>query len=299
MTATAPGNVAWSRPLGAAELRTALSALAKGLTVASASAPPTPIATPVVGAAQPTVVSFDAALVDQLGLSDVAAYVQDQTARAGLRPPWYFGSEVVARYLGLRHMQPTVAEALEPYPTDPITRAEAAFSFAQALALSTWQLSGARSTLSAFQLPAYDAAQRTVLTLAVSKIGMPYIWGGTTDDTSDGLPHGGYDCSGFAWRVYKVSGLSWGAQIRGRTAAQQAGEIPRAQRLRLADVRGGDLLFFGSARFDGRATEASVIHEAIALSPQWAIHSSDQGVAVEPLEGSWLGQTFAWGRRVL
>ena len=59
---------------------------------------------------------------------------------------------------------------------------------------------------------------------------MPYVWGGTTDNTADGLEHGGYDCSGFAWRVYKVSGLPWGGQIRGRTAAEQAGEIPKRRR---------------------------------------------------------------------
>ena len=93
--------------------------------------------------------------------------------------------------------------------------------------------SGAREALSTFTLPRYSTAQLQVLRIAVSKIGMPYVWGGTTDNTADGLAHGGYDCSGFAWRVYKVSGFPWGRQILGRTAAEQAGEIPKSQRVHL------------------------------------------------------------------
>jgi cell wall-associated NlpC family hydrolase len=150
-----------------------------------------------------------------------------------------------------------------------------------------------------FELPAMSSDQRQALTIAVSRIGYPYVWGGTTDDTSDGLAHGGFDCSGFVWRVFKVSGLAWGRAIRGRTAAQQAGEIPRSQRLRASQLRPGDLLFFGNAKFNSTATEANVIHEGIYLGDNWVIHSSDQGVYVLPLQGSWLGDQFAWGRRVI
>jgi cell wall-associated NlpC family hydrolase len=246
-----------------------------------------------------TLVRFDALLVDQLGLGDVAEHVQQVAAGAGLDPPSYFGSEVVARYLGLRYNHPAGEDALELYPWNRITRAEAAHSFAVVLGFESWALSGARETLSAFALPRYASAQREVLHIAVSKIGMPYVWGGTTDNTADGLEHGGYDCSGFVWRVYKVSGLPWGKQILGRTAAEQAGEIPKSSRIHLEDVQPGDLLFFGSAHFDSTATESNVIHEGLALSGQWAIHSSDQGVYVLPLTSGWLAESFAWARRVL
>ena len=128
---------------------------------------------------------------------------------------------------------------------------------------------------------------------------MPYVWGGTTDNTADGREHGGYDCSGFVWRVYKVSGLSWGRQIRGRTAAEQGGEIPKRERIHLQDVAPGDLLFFGSAHFNSTATESNVIHEAIAMSSEWAINSSAQGVYVLPLTSGWLAESFTWARRVL
>jgi cell wall-associated NlpC family hydrolase len=250
-----------------------------------------------------TVVGFDALLVEQLGLGEVAEHVQQVAQAAGLEPPAYFGSEVVARYLELRFEHPVGTQSLDLYPWSPITRAEAAYSFAQVLGSSPgsgqWAVDRARETLSAFSLPRYDADQLQVLRIAVSKIGMPYVWGGTTDNTADGLEHGGYDCSGFAWRVYKVSGLSWGRQILGRTAAEQAGEIPKSARIHLEDVQPGDLLFFGSAHFNSKATEANVIHEGLALSGQWAIHSSGQGVYVVPLTSGWLAQSFTWARRVL
>ncbi len=58
-----------------------------------------------------TLVRFDALLVDQLGLGDVAEHVQLVAVAAGLTPPGYFGSEVVARYLGLRYKHPAGEEA--------------------------------------------------------------------------------------------------------------------------------------------------------------------------------------------
>ena len=267
-------------------------------TVPGVSAPSAP-APVTAGSGAVTVVGFDRAVVAQLGLSDVAAHIQAVAVATGLQPPSYFGSETVARYLGLRFDHPAGADQLELFPTDPITRAEAAWSLAQVMAFGDWNVADARQTLSAFELPRMSANQLEALRIAVSRIGYPYVWGGTTDDTSDGLAHGGFDCSGFVWRVFKVSGLPWGSEIQGRTAAQQAGEIPRRQRLRASQLLPGDLLFFGSAHWGSRATEANVIHEGIYLGDNWVIHSSAQGVYVLPLTGGWLGDQFAWGRRVI
>jgi cell wall-associated NlpC family hydrolase len=246
-----------------------------------------------------TVAGFDRLLVDQLGLADVAAHIQQATGAVGLGPPSDYGSEVVARLLGLRYDHPAGTDQLELFPTDQITRAEAAWSLAQVLDNGGWSIASARQTLSTYRLPQMTQDQLTALRIAVSRIGYPYIYAGTTDDTSDGLAHGGFDCSGFVWRVYKISGLPWGQEIHGRTAAQMAGEIPRARRLDYDQLRPGDILFFGSAQFDSTATEANVIHAGIYLGDNWVIHSSGQGVYVLPLKGSWLGDQFAWGRRVL
>lgn len=281
---------AGAKPLSAGAESTALSALAAREEV-----------TPIAFAKSPslTVVRFDDLLVLQLGLGEVAQAVQSAAVKARLSPPSYFGSEVVARYLGLRYDHPAGEDRLELYPWNAITRAEAAHSFAVALGLSSWEIQATREKLMSFSLPEYDPDQLEVLRIAVSKIGMPYVWGGTTDGTEDGLEHGGYDCSGFVWRVYKVSRLPWGAEILGRTAAEQAGEIPRSQRIRMNEVQPADLLFFGTAHFNSKATETNVIHEGIALGNGWVINSSAQGVYVLPLTEGWLYESFTWARQVL
>lgn len=253
--------------------------------------------------ATPTVASFDRALVAQLGLLDVARSVQAQAARAGLRPPARFGTEVVARQLGLRENHPAADDRLERFPSDPVTRAQAAWSLARVVRFGGWEVDYARSLLSGFSLPSYSPAQRQALSIALSRIGYPYVWGGESDGTFSSLggaqAHGGFDCSGLVWRVFKLSGLPAGSRIGGRTAAQMAGEIPRSARIRLPAVRGGDIVFFGSARFGSRASEANVTHTGIALSADWAINSSSQGVYVLPLSSGWLHDSFAWARRVL
>jgi cell wall-associated NlpC family hydrolase len=259
-----------------------------------------PVAAPA--GATVSVTAFDARLVAQLGLSDVARGVAAEAARAGLRPGRSFGTEVVARFLGLRDDHPSADDALELYPWDPITRAEAAHSLAVVLRFSGWEAESARSRLSAFSVPSMGPAARRVLRLAAAKVGMPYVWGGESDGTSSAYgyqAHGGYDCSGLVWRVFKLSGDPLGARIRGRTAAQMAGEIPRSQRIRLADVRPGDLLFFGSAGFRSRATASDIVHVGIAISPHWMINSSSQGVFLSSLDDSWRRDEFAWARRVI
>jgi len=284
------GRFHGERPLTGPQLTAALSALTQTPPVASSSA------------ATVSVTAFDARLVQQLGLSDVAAHVQSEARAAGLHPPRHFGTEVVARQLGLRTNHPFADEALELYPWEPITRAEAAHSLSTAMD-NPWAVENARATLSAFTLPRYGAQARRALRTAVSKIGMPYIWGGETDRASTHYygpqVHGGYDCSGFVWRTFKIADHPAGTRIRGRTAAQMAGEIRKGARRHLDEVRPGDLVFFGRANFNSKATEAGVDHVGIALSAHWMIHASAQGVYVSSLDEGWRQDRFAWARRVL
>ena len=283
------------RRLSADQLRWALRALARTAGTERAAAPG--------GGGRITVRAFDRIMVDQLGMTDVAAHVQRQARRSGLVPPDRFGAEVVARQLGLRFNHPSREDGFELFPGDPITRAEAAWSLARVLRLGDDDLAYVREQLLGFTLPRYDADQRRVLRVAVARIGWPYVWGGESDGTFSSIggwqAHGGFDCSGLVWRVFKLSGSPWGPEIQGRTAAQQADEIPRSRRLRLHRVRGGDLLFFGSASFTSRPTEANVVHEGIALTPEWMIQASSQGVYLGSLTEKWRRDGFAWGRRVL
>jgi hypothetical protein len=281
---------AGDRPLTAGQLRGALSAYAQRTGGQPVDVP----------SGRVTVISFDRALVAQLGLGDVALAVQAETRRAGLNPPSYFGTEVVARQLALHFTQPHGHEAIELFPHEAITRAEAAWSLAQVLHFDGSQQAYDRLVFARYQLPAMTPAQKRPLRLAVSKIGMPYVWGGETDDTrgADGPQvHGGYDCSGFVWRVFKLSGNPAGRAIQGRTAADQAGDIPMAGRIPFAGIRPADLLFFGKASL--HSSPRSIVHEGIALSGDFMINASGQGVYVSPLFERWRLAEFAWARRVV
>jgi cell wall-associated NlpC family hydrolase len=250
-----------------------------------------------------TMAQLDARLVRALGLSEEASTFYETAAAAGLHPPARFGTEVVARLLGLRTNHPTGQDDLERLPSDPAPRAEAAYSAAQILRLSDWDKQNVQDAAAAFELPTLTPWQRRVLTTAVGFIGFPYVWGGESErpESPFGLQaRGGFDCSGFAWRVYKLQSYAGAPQLadilRGRTAAAMAGEVPRRMRIKLAKLAPGDLMFFG----DGgrRAKAAAVDHVAIYLGNGWLIQSSRYGVAVAPVAG-WYESRLAWGRRPL
>ena len=250
-----------------------------------------------------TLAQLDAKLVRTLELGDEAALFQDVAASAGLRPPGRFGTEVVARLLGLRTNHPAGQDELEVLPNDPVPRAEVAYSVAQILRLSEWQTTSVQEAASSFQLPAFTPWQRRVLANATGLIGYPYVWGGEferPDSPFGAQAQGGFDCSGFAWRVYKVQSYPGAPQLqtilRGRTAADMAGEVPRRQRIKPARLAPADLVFFGPG--GPRARPAQIDHMGLYLGNGWLIHSSRYGVALAQLDG-WYEDRLAWGRRPL
>src|SRR5262249_8670409 len=83
--------------------------------------------------------------------------------------------------------------------------------------------------------------------------------------------------------------------IQGRTAAQMAGEVPRAERIAAADLQPGDVMFFGPG--GRRSKPASIDHTAIYVGNGWLIESSGQGVSLGRLD--WSPRRFAWPRRPL
>jgi cell wall-associated NlpC family hydrolase len=111
---------------------------------------------------------------------------------------------------------------------------------------------------------------------------------------------GGFDCSGFVWRVYKLQVYSGGSALagtlKGRTTFAMSGEVPAAKRIPFARLKPGDVLFWGAA--GPRSKPAQVDHTGIYLGNGWFIHSSGYGVAIAPLSG-WYKQRFAWARRPL
>ncbi len=250
-----------------------------------------------------TVSAFDTALVSQLGLSKAATRFRLAARQAGLSPPKRFGTETVARLLGLRINHPASQDTLELLPSSPITRAETAYSIAQVLTFTGEETQWVEDTSHELSLPTLSGWQKRILNYAVSFIGYPYIWGGTSPVTQTLFGRtvpGGFDCSGFVWRVYKLHTYSGGKQlsstIRGRTTYVMSGEVGRSKRISFGALEPGDVLFFGSK--GTRSKPGQIYHTAIYLGGGWLIQSSGNGVDLAPLEG-WYQSHFAWARRPL
>jgi len=296
-----------------------------------------PATAPADGAADVTMEQLDRALVDALGLRDTAYRFWLAARRAGLNPPRRFGTEVVARLLGLRLNHPAAQDDLELQPQQTATRAEAAYSFAQILGLagatppapsvpptaqtapaapavpaplaapatppvaaaaatpygSTSAVQQVKAEAQAFALPPLTPWQARILATAFSYVGYPYVWGGTGDGTA------GFDCSGFVWRVYKLTAYpdegDLAGVLRGRTTMEMSAEVPRSQRIAAADLEPGDVMFFGRGP---TSKPAQVDHAAIYVGNGWLVQSSGEGVALAPFDG-WYARTFAWARRPL
>jgi cell wall-associated NlpC family hydrolase len=280
-------------PLTRGELETIVAGLTHTQAVVPAS----------TSSAKVTLAVLDARLTDALGLTDSAKLFTQAARTAGLTPPSRFGTEAVARLLGLRTNHPAALDALELSPGQPATHAEAAYSAARILKLSERDAQGVQGLAASFVLPALTPWQKQVLTTAVRFIGYPYVWGGASEFTESPFGpqvHGGFDCSGFVWRVYKVEQYADGGtlpdMLQGRTTYAMAGEVPAAQRIPFAKLQPADVLFFGAN--GPKSKPAQVDHMGVYLGNGWFIHSSSYGVAVTTLSG-WYGKRFAWGRRPL
>ena len=250
-----------------------------------------------------SVSAFDTALVKQLGLSSAAARFRSVVRQAGVSAPSRYGTETVARLLGLRINHPASQDKLELLPSAPITRAEAAYSIAQVLTFTGEETQWVEDTSYELELPALNGWQKRILSYAVGFIGYPYIWGGSspTKQTVFGQTvSGGFDCSGFVWNVYKLHSYSGGkllrSTIRGRTTYVMSGEVGRAKRIAIEALEPGDVLFFGAKGAGSKPSQIN--HTAIYLGGGWLIQSSGNGVDVVPLEG-WYASRFAWARRPL
>jgi cell wall-associated NlpC family hydrolase len=257
------------------------------------------------GSGAATMAQLDRQLVTSLGLLPQARQFRKAAIAAGLKVPSRFGTEVVARLLGLRINHPANEDYLELRPQDTATRAEAAYSAAQILGLgylaNSWQIATVKQLAQTISLPTLTPWQQQILDVAFSKIGMPYVWGGTSDglEAPFGIQaRGGYDCSGFVWRVYKLQPYpnegNLASMLQGRTTYTMSVEVPKSERIPFAKLQPADVIFFGAE--GPRSSGGEIIHTGIYVGNGWFIHSSDQGVALAQLT-DWYRQEFAWGRR--
>ena len=266
-------------------------------------ASPPPVLYNAASPASPvTIKQLDSAIVSYLDLGPAAAEIQKALEGDGLKPPPHTGTEVVARLLDLRFDHPAAQDSLELLPNESATRAEAAYSFARVLELGPSDSQWVQSIADAFALPTYTPWQKRVLTTAVDYVGYPYVWGGTspTAEAPFGVSSsGGFDCSGFVWRVFKLTSYpgerDLAGVLRGRTTYEMSGEVPRSERIPAASLEPGDVMFFGVGT---HSKPGQVDHAAIYAGNGWLIESSGQGVTLTPFEG-WYRTSFAWGRRPL
>ena len=112
------------------------------------------------------------------------------------------------------------------------------------------------------------ASEADLVATARRFTGVPYLWGGMSAH--------GLDCSGLTSRVYAVSGVDL------RRDADMQFDDPRARPVERADLRPGDLVFFGEKKIthvgmyvgDGRFINATThtrpdVHEESLDDPYW------------------------------
>ena len=128
-------------------------------------------------------------------------------------------------------------------------------------------------------VPAGEVSEGDWRGLAMSLLGVPYVYGGQS--------RGGTDCSGLVLQVFGPLGVNLPRQ----SAQQAQAGVPVAQ----ADLQAGDLLFFDT---EGRGT---VTHVGIYLGEGAFINANSYGgqVAVNQLSDRYFAERYLWARRVL
>jgi cell wall-associated NlpC family hydrolase len=96
-----------------------------------------------------------------------------------------------------------------------------------------------------------QADRETIITVARTFLGVPYLWGGKSPR--------GFDCSGFTQTVFRTVGVTLP-----RDAHKQA-EFFQNEKIDYTVAQPGDLLFFG--------TKDNITHVAIYLGQEQFIHS--------------------------
>jgi len=161
-----------------------------------------------------------------------------------------------------------------------------AFSVASVAALFSAPAQPARPTLSV--TPPANGSGSDVVAVAYTQLGMPYVWGGASPQTS-------FDCSGLVQWAYSQVGVRLP-----RTAQMQ---YDATERVAPSDLRVGDLVFFqiccqppdtvthvgiyiGNGRMIHSPTPGQVVREESITTPYWQAHWAGGGRVRLPSQGS-------------
>jgi hypothetical protein len=246
------------------------------------------------------------ALVLAIGMGDLAAgadalHLQDGTPIA---TPKDFGTLLIGMRIGLRYNHGD--ESLDVGPDTPLPRSEVAWSLFRAATEPSW-MHDSLSPYATIKLPNLTRKMQQVVGFAVRYVGYPYVWGGDWHARAPSgyccgyQPVGGFDCSGVSWWVMKHAAGGWdntpprgyaGWDLPQRTSASMA-SIGR--KIGWGEIRPGDLLFY-----DGN-DDGTVDHVDTYIGNGWAIDSgsSNAGVTITRVSGTWYEDHFVHGRRII
>ena len=124
-----------------------------------------------------------------------------------------------------------------------------------------------------------SAFRRNLVETARSYLGVPYLWGGSTEQ--------GFDCSGLAMAVYQLNGL--------RLPRSSQAQIEAGRVVANSELQSGDLVFFAMSG-NGR-----VSHVGIYVGDGIFIHAPGKGrkVCAESLASSGFRDRLVGGRSYL
>lgn len=259
--------------------------------------------------------ALDGAIVRALGLGAELAGLDAIATEDGvsLRRPPGFAALVLARNLRLHPNHPTDQEARELRPSQPVTRAYAAWALRRAHLVATaetWRLA-AVARFRTIVLPAMNDARRRAVEHAFRFVGYPYVYAGEWHEpTPPGYccgaqAQGGFDCSGFVWWVLRAPGGGWdntryrpyaGWPLPERSSRDMARATTR--RLGWARMKPMDVMLFDPS---GGSGWEGVSHAGLWLGNGWLIDSGNgqAGVTINWAQTGWYRDSFVWARRVI
>lgn len=258
-----------------------------------------------IPAGQPvTLGDVNAAFVSAAGMDATAARAEQLIAAAGYVVRPRLGTEIVARAMKMRVNLDQAEDAKEHAWYEQASRGDAIWTAAQVLQYGGWEKQAAidlvelLAGLQPLSGPRKDAVQR-----GFDFIGMPYIWGGTSEQPQILFGRntaGGFDCSGFTWRVLALDPTSPKTALKafgGRTTYEMAGSTPADKRLPREAVQPADILLIGSGGIN--APSGNIGHVGMAISPALMIHSSSQGTFLSRWDKDYYADRFAFGKNIL
>ena len=211
----------------------------------------------------------------------------------GLNVPGRFGTEVVARLLGLRINHPAAQDYLELRPQDTATRAEAAYSAAQILSFGpladSWQIAQVKAS------PPRSRSRRS--TRGRSRSSRRRVLedrdavrlGRNERHHRDRIRrHGPRRLRLLRLRLARLQAPELSQRgdlasvIQGRTTYQMSVEVPNSKRI---PSRSSSRPTSSSSAPRAALVGIQIIHTGIYVGNGWFIQSSDEGVALAQLTG--------------